>query len=216
MHGGLLWFLALFYVGCYVLQHHYGVIDHHTYGNGKRGHRYDVQGVACSKQIDDGSEQGYWDGEYDDEGCSPAPQEGEHHEHNDQEGDYDGLLQGVEGVQDVAGVVQHGCDLHVGRQSLLYLLHLLLDLLDHIHGVGSGLLLDYDAGSLHTIAVLLLVALLHTVVEGGDILQIDRTAIGIADHDVQNLLRSLELLFDADGVSVGSYVDIAARHIPVL
>ena len=76
-----------------ILQHHDGVIDHHTDGDGERAKRNDVDGAAGEFQVNKGYNQGNRDGDADDEGRTPASEEEEYHQHYEEQGVQNGFLQ---------------------------------------------------------------------------------------------------------------------------
>ena len=196
VNGGLGRFLASLQVRGNVLQHHNGIVHHHTDRNGQGRHRYDVQCVACRVKVDQRPEQCNRDGQHDDERRPPAAKEYVDHEHDHQKGDDNRLLQGVKGVQDVRGAIDHGGDFHIRRKCGLNRLEFLLDTLDDVDGVGSGLFLDsYHSGSL-TVGERLLRFFLKTVDDCGHIPEINSLAVPRADHNVQQLGRILEFLLD--------------------
>ena len=199
VNGGLGRFLASLQVRGNVLQHHNGVVHHHTDRNGQGRHRYDVQCVACRVKVDQRPEQCNRDGQHDDERRPPAAKEYVDHEHDHQKGDDDRLLQGVKGVQDVRGAVHHSRYLDIRRKGRLDGLEFLLDTSDDVDGVGSGLLLDGDHRGSLTVGERLLGLLLKSVDDGGDIPQVNRLAVPRADHYVQQFGRILELFLDTKG-----------------
>ena len=74
----------------------------------------------------------------------------------------------------------------VGRQGLLNLGHHLLHLLDDVHGVGSGLLLDDYLRSLHSVGVGFLRTFLKTVIHHSHVLEVNCLACGIAHDHIQH------------------------------
>ena len=169
VNGSFLRFLSSFQVSGYVLEHHYGIIHHHTYRYGKRGHRYDVQSVARGKEIDQRTQQGDWDTEDYYEGHSPSAQEEEDHQHYHQEGDKDSILQRVDGIDDIGRRVIDYLYLYVGRKAWLYLLKLFLNVADYVHRVRTILLLNNDTGTTLSVRIGLLLPLLLPIYDGGHI-----------------------------------------------
>ena len=199
-----------------VLQHHYGVVHHHAYGNRKGGHRNDVQGVAGGVQVHQRRQQGHRNRQYDDEGRFEVAQEEEHHQHDHQEGDYDGVPQRLDSIDDLRGAVDQNGHVHVCRQRGLDLLQLLLDALDYVYRIGARLLLDDDSGGTDAVGVRLLLPLLAAVAHGGHVTQVHRTSAGGAYNDVQQLRRVAELLLHAEGVGTGADVYVAGGQVLVL
>ena len=212
----LLRLFAAFEVGGHVLEDHDGVVHHHTDGDGKGGHRDDVQRVTREEQVHQGCQQGDRDRQDHDQGAPPAAEEYEHDEHNHEERDHDGLEEGIDRILDVVRGVHDLGERDVVRQSGLEFLELLSDLADYLHGVGTGLLLDNDLGAADAVGVGFLRALLDTVLDAGDILEIDGIAPGITDDEVLELVRIAELLLDTEGVGVGSDIEVAGRDVAVL
>ena len=216
VHRSLLRFLAAGKVRGNVLEHHYGVVHHHSDRDRQGRHRYDVQRVAGREQVEQRSQQGDRDGEDDDERRLEVAEEEEHDQHDHEEGDDDGLQKGVDGVDDLGGAVDDSGYLDVGRKVLLDVLELLLDPLDDVHGIGSGLLLDHDAGGTAAVGVGLLLPFLGAVLDRGHVAQIHRAAARCTHHDVEEFGRIGELLLDAEGIGVGAYVYVSGRQVPVL
>ena len=210
--GGL---LSPFDVGGHVLQHHDCIIHHHAYGQRQRSHRYDVQCVAGGKEVYHRSQQGDRDGKDDDEGRLPSAQEHEYHQHDHHESDEDGFDEGVDGIDDFVGGVEDLVDLDVRRKSLLYLLELPVHTATDVHGVGSGLLLDHYTGGAYAVGVGLLLTLLAAITDGRHVAQQDGLAAVVADHDVEQFGRIIELLLHTEGVGVGTDVDVSRREVAV-
>ena len=195
-------FFAPFKVRRNVLEDHYGVVHDHTYRYGQSRHRNDIQRVAGREKVKQRGQQGDRDGQDHYDGTPPAAEEDEDHQHNHEEGDRDGLFQGVDGPEDVVGIVYDGGYLDVGRQVAGDVLHLLLHAADNLHGVVAGLLLNDDLGAAGAVGEGFLRLLLKGVVNAGDIPEIDRIAFEFADNDVQEFGRILELLLDAERIGV--------------
>ncbi len=216
MNGGLGRFLATLQVSRDVLQHHNGIIHHHTDRDGQGGHRDDVQGVARGVKVNQGSKQRYRDRKHDDERRPPSSKEYIDDKHYHQKGDDDRLFQRVEGVENVRRAIDHSRDLHIGRKCRSDGLELLLDAPDDVDGVCAGLLLDGDHRGSLTVGERFLRLLLKTVDDGGDIPKINCLAVPCADNYVQQFGRILELLLDTKGKGLGSDVDASGRHVTVL
>ena len=217
MDGCLLGFRTALDVSGHVLQHHDGIVHHVTDGDGEAGERNDVQRTAVDDaQVDERGNQRHGDGDADDDGGTPATQEGEHHQHHKEHGVADGFRQAVDGVQDVIRGVDDDAQLDIGRQGLLQLRQHVDDLLRDGHRVGSRLLLDDDHGSLHAVAVGLLGAFLHRVDDGGYVAQVDRGSALCAHHDVLHLLRVVKLTLHTQRVGVVADVEGTSRRVSVL
>ena len=215
--GCFLRFLTPFEVRRHILQDHDGIVHDHTDCNGQCGHRDDVQGVARRKEVHQGSQQGDRDRQDDDQGRFPTAEEDIDHHHNQDEGNHNGPLQGIDGIDDVGRRVHNRRELDVGRQVLLDADHRGLDILDDLDGVVTGLLLDDDLGTADTVGERFLGLLLEAVLDAGDIPKIDGTAAGrIADDQVEQFVRIREFLLDAEGVGLGADIDATARHVAVL
>ena len=215
VYGSLGGLLSPFQMRCHIFQHHYGIVHHHTYGQRQRGHGNYVQGIARGEEIDQRSQQGYRDGQHDDEGSLPPREEDEHHQHDHREGDQNGLDEGVDGIHDLLGRVENLFNLYVGGQVLLDLLELLVDPAADIDGVGAGLFLDDDCRGALSVSVGFLLTLLAAVVQGCDIPQQDGLAAVVTHYHVQQFRRIGKLLLHAQGVGVRAYVDVAGREVAV-
>ncbi len=192
-----------------VLQYHYGIVHDHTYRYGKCRHRYNVQGIARSEQIYQGSEKRYRNGQNDDERRPPPSEEEEDDETYHYEGDDDCLKKRLERIDDVSGAVDYDADLHIGRQFLLKDRQLGLDVLDNLDSVGSSLLGDGDKGGTVSVGIGLLLMLGVAVHYPGDIAQVDRDSVILADNDIQHLVRAAVLALDSEGIVVGAHIDIS-------
>ena len=113
MDGGFFRLFPSLQMRRYVFQHYDSIVHHHSYRYGKGGQRYDIQGVPCSIQIYERGQEGYRDCKDDDKGGPPSPEEHIHDEHHHKESNDDSLLQAVDTVDDVPGVVDHGGYLHI-------------------------------------------------------------------------------------------------------
>ena len=207
MHGSFLRLCTTLKMRRDVLKHHNGIVDHHTDGYGQGGHRDNVQCVACSPEIHERCKERDRDRKDDDECGPPSSEEEINHEHHYEEGHQNGLLQGIESIENVVRAVHYSSDGDVGRQGLLDLLHFLLYAPDHIHCVGICLLLDDDLGTLGTIDKGLLISFLDTVHHSCHITQIDGLSVHMTHHDVKHLAGIGELLLHAESIGVGSYID---------
>ena len=216
MDGRFHRFLALLDMGGDVLQHHYGIVHHHTDSYGKCRHRNDIQGVTRSEEVNKGCQQGDRDGKYDNDRGLPASEEKEDHKRNDQEGDDDRLYQSVDGIDDLGRRVVDYADLDIGRESLLNLPELLLHITDDIHRIGSRLLLDGNTGSAHSVGIGFLLPFFTAIPQTGHIPEIYGIAVRCADYNVKQLARIREFLLHPQGVRLGPYVDIARRNVLVL
>ena len=194
VHGCLLGFLAPFKMAGDVLEHHNRIVHDHTDGNRKRRHRYDVEGVAGCKQIDERSQERNRNRKHDDESGPPSSEEEVHHEHNHQKRDDDGLDEGVDGVDDVLRTVDDDIELHIGRKRRLNLGELLLHALDHIDGVGAGLFLDGNLRTPDAHCIGHLGPLGLAVDNGGDVTQIYEVASGHAHNHIKQFARVGKLL----------------------
>ena len=102
------------------------------------------------------------------------------------------------------------------RQAGLQLLELGADLVDDLDGVAAGLFLDNDLRAANAVREGFLRALLDTVLDAGDILEIDGIAAGIADDQVIQLGGIRELFLDAEGIGIRADVEASRRDVAVL
>ena len=216
MDGRLLGLLAPLQVRAYVLQYHYGVVNHHTDGDRKRGHGYDVQGVSGRKKIDQRAQQRDRDGKYDDESRPPSSQEHEDDQHDDQEGDEYGLLERVDRIEDFRGIVHDLGYLDIRWECGLYLLDPLLGGPYDIDRIGTALLLDGDHGRSPAVGVRFLGFLLEAVIHPCHIPEIDHLPEPVTDNDIEQFRRILEFLLNPEGEGFGTDVDASGRDIAVL
>ena len=216
MYGRFHWLFALLDVGGHVLKHHNGIVHNHADCYRKGGHRYDIQCVACSKEVNQRSQQGDRNREHDDNCGLPASEKEEHHQGNHQEGDDNRLDQSVDSVDNLGRRVVDDADLDVGRKSLLNLLELLLHIPDDIYRVCTRLLLNHDSGRAHSVRVGLLLPLLASVAQGGDIPEVNGIAVCRTHYHVKQLARVGKLFLHPEGVGLGTDVDVTRRDIFVL
>ena len=217
MHGRLLGFLAPFQVRGHVLQDHDGIVHHHTNGNGQSRHRDDIQRITRCQQVQQRSQQGDRDTQHHDEGTPPAAQEDIHHQHYHQEGNHNGFLQGIDGVNDVVRRIHDRHEGDIRRKGLLDVLHRLLHVADYLDGIVSGLLLDNDLGTTGAVRIGFLRFLLQAVVHTGHVAQVHVAARSGMSHDqVQQLGGILEFLLNAQVICLGTDIDVSRRNIPVL
>ena len=99
--GCLRWLLSTLQMSRDVLQHHNGIVHHHTNRDGQGRHRNDVQCVARGVKVDQRTQKGDRDGKHDDERRPPAAKEYVNHEHDHKKGYEYRLFQRVKGVQNV-------------------------------------------------------------------------------------------------------------------
>ena len=172
VYGSFLGFFAPFQVGSHVLQNHDSIVHHHTDGNGQSRHRYDIQRITRRQQVHQRSQQGNRDTQHHNEGTSPAAQEDIHHQHHHQEGNQNGFLQGVDGVDDMVRRVHDRYKGEIGRKGFFDVLHRLLHIADHLYGIVSGLLLDDNLGTPDTVRIGFLRFFLQPVIHAGYIAQV--------------------------------------------
>ncbi len=216
MHGGLLGRRTAFDVGGDILQHHDGVVHHHTDGDGQCRQRHDVQRVAGGIEIDERGNERDGDGEGDDDRGAPATQEEQHHDDHEEQRIEHGLDERGNGVANVVARVHDVVEFHVGRQVLLDAGQHIVNLVADLHRVGSALLLHDNHGALHAVVVGLLCALLERVVDACHIAQVHHAAVACSHHDVFHLHGVLELALHAQGIGFATDVEGAARDVTVL
>ena len=152
-----------------VLQHHNGVVHHHTYGHGERGQRDDIQRTVGKQQVDERCYKGDGYGERDDDGGAPVAEEYQHHEYHEQQGVEDGFGQAVDGVDNLFGAVAYVGDGDVGGEGFLNLLHFGTHLAGYLHGVGAGLFGDDESCAVLAVDFLVEGEVLDGVAHGGEV-----------------------------------------------
>ena len=91
-----------------------------------------------------------------------------------------------------------------------------LNILDNIHGIVTGLLLDNNLGAAGAVGVGFLGLFFQAVLNAGNVLEIYGAAAAVANHNVQKFLRVFKLLLDSEGIGVGAYVYASGRDVAVL
>ncbi len=206
---------AAFYVRRHVLEHHDGVVHHHTDGDGQCRQRDDVQRVAGGVEVDEGGNQRNRDGDDDNHRGSPAPQEYEDHYHHEEQGVEHGLFERGDGVANIVGGIDYDSELDVRGEVLLQLGEHLHHLFGNLHRIGAGLLLDDYHGSLFPAYVCLLRALLEGVFHARHVAEVDGASLHRCHGDVLQLAGIVELTLHAQRVGVGADVERATRRIAV-
>ncbi len=216
VHGGLLRIGAALDVRRHVLEHHDGVVHHHTDGYRQGRERHDVQRVARGVEIYERGDERYRYCDGDDERGAPASEEGEHHYNHEEQGVHHRLDQRVDGVADVVRRVGDYAELDVGGQTLLERGQHLQDFVGNFHGVGAALLLYHYHGALLAVVECLLGALLKGVFDACHVAQIDGAVARCAHDDVGHLVGRGELALHAQRVGVRADVERAAGDVAVL
>ena len=213
--GGLLGLGSAVDVGRNILQHHNGVIDHHTDSNRERRHGDNVQRLARSQDVNHGSQKRNRNRQHDDNRCTPATQEEEYHNHHEQQGRDNRIAQRIDGRDNIIRRIDNGKHLHVRRQVLLNRSKMLLYRGCNLHGIGTRLLLDDNHTTLLAVVVGILDTLLHRVIDGSHIAQANRRTVAIAHHKAQHLARVLELVVHTQRIGIRTEVERTGRRIAV-
>ena len=125
----------------YILQYHYGVVDHYADGNRKRRKRNDVDGAIGYEQVDESTDKRYRYRQYDDKSCTPPAEEKHHYQRHKYESEHYRLRQTVDRVLYSLSTVVDDLCFYIGRQTRHYVFgHHLFYLFDDCHRIGSRLL----------------------------------------------------------------------------
>ena len=119
MHSRLLRVAASFYMCGDILKNHNGIVHYHTYRYRQCGQRNDIERIACYGKIYEGCYKRYGDGDGDDQGGSPASEEGEYHNHHKQQCVQYRFDKRGYGIADIIGGVDDYAKLHIRRQTFL-------------------------------------------------------------------------------------------------
>ena len=200
-----------------VLQHHDGVVHHHTDGHRQGGQRNDVERTVGEHQVDEGHNQGNRDGDADDQRSAPLAQEEEHDQHHEEEGVQDGFFQGTDGVLDLFRRVVNHLDLNVGRERLLdageFLAHVFTDL----HGVGARLLGHHQADGFLAVHFLVEREVLDGIAHGSQVTHEDFLPQRRGgDHDVGDVGALLVLAAHLHLILLAVHLDRTARQVQVV
>ncbi len=175
-----------------VLQHHYGVIHHQTYGqyHGQQGHQVYGEAEQIHHHHYADQTERYCD-DRDDDGTEGAKEQGDHHQHYGScfQYGFDNLVDGL--VDGDGGVIQH-IGLHGARHVALQARHQLQYIVGDVDGVGGRCCVDRHDHGFATVGTgaIDVVALLqrhlgdvgeadHLAVTGGDDQPLE--LVGIAD-----------------------------------
>ena len=216
VYGSLLGVGTALDVGGGVLQHHDGIVDHQSDGDGEARERDDVQRAAAQQQVYERGNERQGDGDGNDERGPPTAQEEQHHQHHEQQGEEHRPLQRADGVHDALGRVVDHADVDVAGEVALQLGQHLLHLVADFHGVGTRLFLHDDGGTAHAVGERHLATLLQRIDHLGHVAQVDVTASHGGHDDVPHLARVVELPFHTEGVGLVADVERAARDVAVL
>ena len=216
MDGGLLGVGTTLDMRGHVLEHHDGIVDHHTDGDRETGQRNHIERTVGNGQVDERGYQRDGNRDGDDEGGAPASEEEEHDYDNEQEGVEHGLGQAADRVLDILRSVGNKADLHVRGEVLLQLGQHLKHLVGDLHRVGTRLLLHYDGGTAHTIGEGHLATLLDGINHFGHIAEVDVATAHRGYDDVLHLLGVAELALYTEGERLVTDVERTTGEVHVL
>ena len=200
-----------------VLQHHDGIVHHHTDGHRQGGQRDDVERTVGEHQVDEGHDQGDRDGDADDQRGAPLAQEEEHDQHHEEEGVQDGFFQGTDGVLDFFRRVVDHLDLDVGRKRLLDAGELLAHVLADLHGVGTRFLGHHQTDGFLAVHLLVEREVLDGIADRRQVADEDflpKRRGG--DHDVGDVGTLLVLAAHLHLVLLAVHLDRTARQVQVV
>ncbi len=214
--GRLLGIRTALDVGGDVLEHHDGVVDDHTDGDGERRERDDVERRPCGEQVDERTDQRHGDGHADDERGAPTSEEDHDDEHHEDEGVHDRFGQRTDGVGDLLRRLVDELHLDVLGQRTLDFGQAALDLVHDVDGVRTRLLLEDDAHAALAVDALVHGGLLERIADLGHVGEHDGAAAEVRNHNLAQLVGELELAVGLDVEGVVADVDAAAGDVDIL
>ena len=200
-----------------VLQHHDGVVHHHTDQQQQGQHGDGIEGVAEKVHHRHRSQQRHRYGRGDDEGGTHRAQEQPHHERSEQCALDQMLLQGVHDLLDEQSVVAHDAEGHPGRQlgndfPVEAALYLVDDgdgiSVGHLHHANTDGGLAVEAGELTEIR--------QAVLDPAEIPEPDRRAVAVGHDHFFQLIQPMKFQVELHQVLGLSAREEAAGELQVL
>src|SRR5574344_363788 len=141
---------------CHVLQHHNGIVHHITNSDGEARQGNHVERASCGIQIDERSNQRHRNRDHNNHGGTPSAQEDKHDQCHKEHGISNGLLQRVDGVQDIFRSVHHHIKFHIWRKIISQRGQHGYHLVGDFHRVSTTLLLHHNHSTFHSVCESLL------------------------------------------------------------
>ena len=154
---------------CHVFEYHNRIIHHHTDSNRKGRKRDNINRIPGNSQINKGGNQRKRNRDTDNQGCTPASQEKEHDNDNEQQSIHYGFRQTINRVQDIVRRINNHSQLHVTRQVFLQTGKCLFYLAGNFYRIGTRLFLNNNHSSLHTVVIGFLRTLLYCIDDTGNV-----------------------------------------------
>src|SRR5687767_4408164 len=195
-----------------VLEHDDGGVDNHADAERQPAEGHRVERKSAEVEQGERSDDRHWNRRADDERRSEIAQEREDDEHNEHAANQRVLLHVVDGVPDIGRRVLRDDHPDAG--------HLAVDALDlsrdggrHGHGVLAGLLLHLNLDARLAVDPHERTAFLGGVEHIGDITQVNRHSLARENHQVADVVDTLELPLAAQQEGGVALVNLAERRI---
>jgi hypothetical protein len=198
-----------------VLQHDDRVVHHDADRERKREQGEVVDREAQEVHDREGGHDGRGNREAGDDRGAEIPEEDEDDHHHQSRGDEQGLLGLLDRPLDEDRLVESGVDVDAGRERLLDPGQLRPDQLGHRDDVGLGLPHHADRDRRRPLVAQGAPLVLRPQLDPAQIAQLDQHPVGVAHHQIGELLRSLELPQRPDGELAPLRLDAARRHLDV-
>ncbi len=215
LEGGAHGRFAGFDVARDVLDHHDGVVDDESGGDGERHEREVVEAVAQQVHHAEGADDGERHGDRRNDGGGEVAQEEEDDQDDQRHGEHELEFDVFDRGADGGGAVGEDVDLDVGRQAGLQLRQELVDAVDDGDDVGAGLALHVDDDGGLAIHPGSLLRVLCRIDDGGYVGGANRGAVAVGDDDGQVVGAGDELVVGVDGVGLARAVERALGLVDV-
>ena len=196
-----------------VLDHDDGVVDYEAGGDGERHHGEVVEAVAGQIHDAEGADERDGHGDAGDDGRGEVPQEEEDDHDHQADGQHQFELNVFDGGADGGGAVGDDLDVDGLGKRRFELGQQLLDAVDDLDGVGSGLPLDVEDDGGRVVHPGGELRVLHPVDDMGDLVEHDRRTVAIGDDDGSVVSTGEQLVVGVDGVILRGAVEVALCRV---
>ncbi len=197
-------------LGVDVLKHHDGVVDHQTDGKDNPQQCEHIDGEASDIHDEKGPDERNGNGDDGDDGRTPVAQEQEYDQHDQREGDVDGLQHLVDRLAYVFGDVEAHGQLDVVRQVKFDLLDARIEFVGDGNVVGTGLRNQHHTHHGHAVALEHGAFILGTELCPSDIPETDDGVTALKDDQVVEIFGGLQKAYRPDRELGGIAFDATA------
>ncbi len=204
------------------LHHHNGIIDDNADGEHQAEQRQVVEAETHRRHDREGADDGDRDGDERNKRRTPVLQKDQHDYGHEEDGVEERLENFADRLVDERRRVVDDGVVDAGRETVLQLLHPILDALGDIQGVGAGQLINRQRDRWPAVERAALVVGLGAQLDVGHVAQIDQRTAVVLDHDVGELVGIFQTAKGGDDVLrhlagwSRRLTDLAGGHLHVL